>query len=137
MNYEAVRQQLMIDEGVRLHPYTDTVGKLTIGIGRNLTDDGITIGEAGYLLDNDISTVVTQLDKSVSWWRSLSEARQEVMVNWAFNVGIVGLLGFKLAIAAIQAGNYVEGAAQMRDSEWYKQVGGRAIRLASLMENGE
>ena len=41
-------------EGRRSHIYTDTVGKLTIGVGRNLTDRGLSDDEIDYLLANDI-----------------------------------------------------------------------------------
>ena len=44
-----IYEQLIRDEGLRLFPYTDTVGKLTIGVGRNLTDAGISADEAEVL----------------------------------------------------------------------------------------
>ena len=50
----AARAELIADEGLRLKPYTDTVGKITIGIGRNLTDVGISKEEAYALCDTDI-----------------------------------------------------------------------------------
>lgn len=37
--------ELSRDEGRRLKPYLDTVGKTTIGVGRNLTDVGISEDE--------------------------------------------------------------------------------------------
>ena len=45
-----IEEQLMIDEGFRSKPYSDTVGKLTIGYGRNLDDVGITRNEAFQML---------------------------------------------------------------------------------------
>ena len=47
-------EQIKKHEGLELKPYTDTVGKTTIGIGRNLDDVGITEREAEFLLMNDI-----------------------------------------------------------------------------------
>ena len=38
----------------RLMPYHDSVGKLTIGYGRNIEDTGVTPEEALYLLQNDL-----------------------------------------------------------------------------------
>jgi lysozyme len=46
---------------LRLRAYRDTVGKLTIGYGRNLDDRGISEDEAGFMLDNDIDLVVAEL----------------------------------------------------------------------------
>jgi lysozyme len=57
-------EQLRRDEGVRLHPYTDTVGKLTIGVGRNLADMGISDAEATVLLQNDIDRTTVELNKN-------------------------------------------------------------------------
>lgn len=54
---------LKLDEGLRLKPYRDTVGKLTIGIGRNLDDVGISEAEAEYLLSNDLDRTISDLDK--------------------------------------------------------------------------
>ena len=50
---ERMKEQLLRHEGLRLKPYRCTAGKLTIGIGRNLDDCGISQKEAYALLDND------------------------------------------------------------------------------------
>jgi lysozyme len=49
-----IKAQLVRYEGLRLKPYRCTAGKLTIGIGRNLDDCGISQTEAYVLLENDI-----------------------------------------------------------------------------------
>ena len=54
---ESMIGMLKRHEGLRLKPYQDTIGKLTIGYGRNLDDRGISKEEAEYLLRNDISRV--------------------------------------------------------------------------------
>ncbi|MDY0127369.1 MAG: hypothetical protein RBR69_04500 [Candidatus Cloacimonadaceae bacterium] len=43
---DRIKEQLVRHEGLRLKPYRCTAGKLTIGIGRNLNDCGITQSEA-------------------------------------------------------------------------------------------
>ena len=55
MNTEILIKELTRDEGMRLMPYRDTVGKLTIGVGRNLDDVGISLDEANMLLTNGIT----------------------------------------------------------------------------------
>lgn len=130
-------RHLIRDEGLRLKPYKDTVGKTTIGIGRNLDDVGISEGEARALLENDIDRAEDDLDRSLPWWRGLDGVRQEVLVNMAFNLGIGGLLGFKNTLASVKAGLWVNAARGMRASRWARQVGKRAERLASAMESGE
>ncbi|SIT68805.1 MULTISPECIES: lysozyme [Burkholderiaceae] len=83
--------ELSRDEGRRLKPYLDTVGKTTIGVGRNLTDVGIAESECDLLLENDVMRSVVWLDRHLPWWRSLDAVRQRVLINMAFNLG--GMLG--------------------------------------------
>lgn len=137
MNYATLKEQLILDEGMRLHPYDDTVGKMSIGVGRNLTDVGISKDEAMILLDNDINTAINSLDKSLTWWRTMNDVRQNVLVNMCFNMGVMGLMKFKKALTAMEAGDYDTAANEMEDSAWYTQVGARAHRLCSLMRNGK
>jgi lysozyme len=137
VNLTALKEELIRDEGLRLKPYRDTVGKLTIGVGRNLDDVGITKDEAMHLLECDIRRVKDDLDHALSWWRGLDDVRQRVLVNMAFNLGITRLMGFKNTLAAMRAGNYVDAAKGMLDSKWAKQVGERATRLAAMMVEGD
>lgn len=130
-----LKEQLRRDEGFRLKPYRDTVGKLTIGCGRNLDDKGISGAEALMLLDNDIAEVTASL-QGFPWFRALDEVRQGVLVNMGF-MGIGKLLEFRQMIAALEALDYEQAAAEMLDSTWAGQVKGRAIRLAQQMRTGE
>lgn len=123
-------------EGIRLKPYTDTVGKLTIGVGRNLDDVGITQGEAEFLLERDIDRVVADLTRAVPFWLTIDEVRQHVLVDMCFNVGVTRLLGFKKALAAIEAGDYETAASEMLNSKWATQVGLRSKTLADMMRSG-
>ena len=137
MDLALLRAELTRDEGLRLRPYTDTTGHLTIGVGRNLTDNGISEREAQVLLLNDIARVVEQLDHALPWWQGLDPVRQRVMANMAFNLGIASFLGFHNTIILIQSGRYDAAAAGMRSSLWARQVGPRAERLAAMMETGK
>ncbi len=128
--------ELSRDEGRRLKPYLDTVGKMTIGVGRNLTDVGISYEESNLLLDNDIARTLTWLDLNLPWWRNLDEVRQRVLINMAFNLGDK-LLTFVNALAAMQRRDYALAADNMLASKWVKQVGNRAKRLAHMMRTGK
>lgn len=125
------------DEGVRAFPYTDTVGKLTIGVGRNLTDRGLTADEIRYLLQNDIAIAIDDLNRGIPWWERLDGVRRQVLVNMCFNLGWPRLHGFVRTLAAIRRGDYVAAAQGMRESLWAQQVGARAERLAQMMETGK
>ena len=131
-----IADQLRRDEGTRLKPYTDSVGKLTIGVGRNLTDKGITQDEANALLAGDIESARQELYQNLPWTINLDEVRRGVLVNMTFNLGIGGLLQFKNTLAHIQKGEWENAAADMLVSKWAEQVGPRAHRLALQVTSG-
>lgn len=134
---DAMVRQLRLHEGERLKPYRCTAGKLTIGVGRNLEDRGISREESAMLLANDIANEERELVRALPWVAKLDEVRQRVLIDMSFNLGIVGLLGFKNTLATIQEGNYQRAAAMMLDSRWAEQVGARAERLARMMATGK
>ena len=129
-------QQLRLHEGERLKPYRCTAGKLTIGVGRNLEDRGITAEESAYLLNNDIEREWKALTTSLPWVTGLNDVRQRVLLDMSFNLGIVGLLKFKNTLATIERGEYARAADMMLDSLWARQVGNRAKRLSQMMRTG-
>ncbi len=131
-----LKEMLIRHEGLRLKPYRDTVGKLTIGIGRNLDDVGITREEATMLLNHDIAKVQREVNEAFPWFSSLNGVRKNVVLNMVFNLGLPRFRQFKKAIAAIKAKRWHEAANQMLDSRWARQVGRRARELASMMKSG-
>lgn len=137
MHLEKLKAQLTIDEGRKNRIYTDTVGKITAGVGRNLTDRPFSEDEIDLMLANDIELVARQLDEKLPWWRGMCDARQNVLANMAFNLGINGLLGFKNTLEMMKAGRYDAAAAGMLQSKWAVQVGNRAKRLSAVMRTGE
>lgn len=147
----AIANQLVVDEAVRLKLYDDATGKelkrgdtikgnVSIGVGRNLFAKGIRKSEYELMLYNDINDAIGDLDTNLPWWRSMSEIRQQVIVNMCFNMGIGnnfgGLLSFHNTLQAMKDGRYADAAQGMRNSAWAKQVGPRSERLAKMMENG-
>ena len=128
--------ELVADEGLRLKPYLDTVGKWTLGVGRNLSDKGISSREAFDLLDHDLNECVADLAGEFPWFVKLDAVRQRVVVNMRFNLGPSRFRQFKQTIAAIAAGDYVKASEQMLKSKWASQVGQRAQRLARMMATG-
>ena len=123
-------------EGVRAFPYVDSMGKLTIGAGRNLTDRGISISTIESMLAEDIALAKSELDKKFPEWCGLSDNRQMVLISMAFNLGMPRYNKFKRFWAALEAGDYDLAADEMIDSRWRKQVKGRAVELAGMMRRG-
>lgn len=127
---------LIRDESLRLKPYMDSVGKITIGVGRNLSDVGISSREAMDLLGHDIDEAVTDL-ATFPWYLALDEVRQRAMTNLRFNLGPTRFRDFKRMIRAMSEGDYQKAGAAMRDSPWYNQVHARATRLVSMIITGK
>jgi lysozyme len=124
-----------LHEGRRRFPYVDTVGKTSVGVGRNLTDKGLSDSEIDYLLMNDIRECTDDL-KTFLWWDDLDEVRRNVLIDMRFNLGPSRFRQFKATLAAVAMGDYVTASDQMRKSKWYRQVKGRGERLARMMATG-
>jgi lysozyme len=153
MNKETLIPQLILHEGIRLTAYLDTMGILTIGVGRNVianpteeelgraiskVGDSITQEEAMLLLGNDIDSAVDDLTDEFDDFDKLSEPRQHVLIDMCFNMGIgiegkSGLLAFQNMLDATFSGDYPRAAQEMLNSRWAKQVGRRATLLSLMM----
>ena len=133
-----LEQMLIRHEGLRLKPYEDQFGNLTIGVGRNLSGVGISRAEAIELMRNDIANIYTRLltDKW-TWVLDLGPVRRDVVISMMFNLGLRKFLTFKKAIKAMKEEDWEEAARQMLDSAWAGQVGGRARALAKMMRRGK
>jgi len=136
---DLVKTMLVVDEGLRLKPYRDIVGKLTIGVGRNLDDVGISEDEALYLLENDIQRTIQDATNifGTSIWLSLDEVRQAVILDMLFNLGKPRFLTFKKFIKAVKEKDFEKASKEMLDSRWARQVKKRAQRLAYMMRTGK
>lgn len=127
---------IKLHEGVKQFPYVDTVGKMTIGVGRNITDRGISNATIDQMLQEDIELAQSELDNIYPEWCDLSENRQMVLVDMAFNLGAPRYLSFSKFWSALRRGEYDLAADEMEDSRWSKQVGTRAVRLSGMMRDG-
>lgn len=136
MDTEAFKKHLRWAEAERLFPYKCSAGKLTIGVGRNLDDRGITKDESAFLLDTDIAIVIDEC-RGLDYWDALDPARQLVVADMVFNLGLSRFLGFKNLNKALVIQDYSLAAHEMMDSKWADQVGRRAHKLKQIMLSGE
>jgi lysozyme len=129
------------DEGCRLSAYLDTMEVPTIGYGHTGREVHIgltwTQAECDAALEADVHATCQGLDSAIPWWTRLDDVRQDVIAELAFNIGVHALLGFKVTLAAVQAGDYANASAAMLISRWASQVGARATRLAAMMRTGQ
>lgn len=153
--------QLILEEGTRLHAYKDTRGFCTIGVGRNLDASPltpeeqaacgvscarpVTISQDGaiFCLHNDERRAMGTLDAHAHWWEDLDEIRARVMVILCFNMGWRsadgkhGLSTFPHFLLDMQEGSFDLAAADLQDSLWYSEVGDRGPRLVGMVGSGQ
>lgn len=110
----------------------------TIGYGHTGKEvvEGLvwTLAQAQQAMITDILAVKSQLDSLYAWWRSLSDVRQDVLVNMVFNIGIGKLRGFKNFLWALRRGDFPTAAEEMANSDWAREVPRRADWLISCMK---
>ena len=131
MDYKILEQWLKKDEGFDKFPVKDTVGKLTLGYGRNIQDCGISADEAELMLKNDIKNCEQQLS-GYSWYNKSPDNVKMALINMCF-MGIEKLLGFKKMIKAIDEENWTIASIEAVNSEWAKQVGKRRSNEVAIM----
>lgn len=134
-------RQLRGDEGVKAQAYQDHLGYWTIGVGR-LVDarkpgSGLRPHEIDFLLRNDIDDRIEALTRRLPWFQNLDPARQGVLLNMSFQLGVEGLLGFKNTLRLVEQGEYARAAENMLLSKWAKQTPERAERMADQMRTGQ
>jgi lysozyme len=132
--WKLFKKMIAADEGLRLKPYLDTVGKLTIGYGRNLDDVGISLSEADILLSNDTQRTYKFLIENHSWFNFLSHERQAAIMDFCYNLGEKGFSDFKRSIEALKAGKFEDAAIFMMQSKWAHQVPNRALRVTRVIQ---
>jgi lysozyme len=135
MNIEKLTEELIHDEGLKLKPYRCTAGKLTIGVGRNLDDVGLSEKECLYLLSNDIDRNYWDLKELFTGFAGFPQEAQHVLINLRHQLGGSGLRGFKNMVKACEKGDWKKAAIELRDSKlWRKDTPERAERLAKRFE---
>ena len=136
INMKRMREQLILHEGIVLDkPYRCTSGKLTIGVGRNLDDRGISEETAMQMLDEDINIVHSELLKLFPDFADMPEIVQESLVDLAFNMGTTTLMKFKATLAALNAQQWAIAADEILDSRYARQVGKRAQTISDNLRS--
>lgn len=136
---EKLIAKIVEHEGIKRFAYTDTLGFITVGIGRCLDakkGKGLSVDECFYLLSSDIKELKSELSK-YGWYNKQNYVRQGVLIEMAFNLGVSGLLNFKKMIACVDSGNFEGAVKEMSNSTWATQIGaGRLKDLQSRMKFG-
>jgi len=124
-------QRVVKEEGFKFKPYKDHLGNWTFGHGLTY----ITEDESLMLVKRRLRAIESALVNH-KWYLELNRARQDVIVDMSYQMGINGMLGFKKMIAAIKEKDYEKAAIEMLDSRYAKQTPNRANRNANIMKTG-
>lgn len=138
-NREKLQNELIRDEGIRLTPYRDSLGFLTIGVGHLITRGEsftkLSNTDALSLLDMDILIAERRLTKIFPSWRELDDVRQRSFINLVFNLGFK-LADFKRFLHAAKTGDWDKAADHLMQSRWFRQVRLRGPRIVHAIRTG-
>lgn len=136
MSYlDIAKAHILEDEGRRKYPYVDTVGKTTIGVGHNLTNNGLPDNIIDMLFDEDLERAESVCRQHILTFDALTDNRKAALMNMAFCLdNKIGL--FHRMLHAIASGDWKQAGAEVLDSEFARQVGKRADRIADMLETG-
>ena len=129
-----IKDLLIKHEDLKLKPYICPAGKLTIGVGRNIEDNGISEDEAIYMLENDIKRVEHELKDIFPDFDELPENVRLVLIDMDFNLGKSRFLTFKKMIQAVKEHNWEAMIREMKNSRWCEQVKNRCEDDVELIE---
>ncbi len=162
MNIELMEAQLVLHEGERLASYLDTEDNWTIFVGYNLSARGVdflervtkrtfagplehlrgTKAESRLVLRADIQRFHAVIPVHFPEYSELSEVRQRVVLDMAFNMGFRAL-GFVNVKGAITRKDWSTAARELYKSKWARQVGDgpggkydRCERLSNMLLTG-
>lgn len=128
------RKNKLYDDATGREP--EVKGKITGGIGWNFTDRGIPDQVIELLFELAYAEAVKGANK-IPVYAKLNLARKSVIIDMVFNMGFQKVLGFRNMLMRLNMGQYPEAADEMINSEWFHDVGNRAIELAEIMKSGE
>lgn len=121
------------EEGWRAHVYPDSLGFATIGYGF-LVDSrkgaGLPKEVAEYWLALNLREIVEALTTRWPPFSAQPVDVQEALKEAAYQLGVDGLLGFRLALAALERGDRAAAADEFVQSGWHEQTKARCERVA-------
>jgi lysozyme len=76
-----------------------------------------------------------ELDRNIPFWKELSDNKQLVLCDMAFNLGVPKLMQFKKMLLSLHPDNRddEEAASQLLDSNYARQLPARSQRNAELI----
>jgi lysozyme len=133
LDKEPIKAQLRSDEGFDPFPYKDIRGFDTIGYGFLVDREqggGLPLPVAEFWLDYDLNLRIDLFRKRWPPFEKQPLQVQTALINMSYQMGVAGVLGFKLMLKALARGDRAEAERQALDSDWAEQTPNRAKRVA-------
>ena len=133
MGYQSeLLQQIKEHEGLRLKLYKCPAGKLTIGYGHNIEDNGLSKSACEFVLYDDIDEAQKNVCSifGYEFFESLPVCKRVALVDMMFNLGMAKFLTFKRFIFAVETQNWENASREVVNSRAYEQNKRRYKKIA-------
>ena len=137
MSFESeLLQQIKEHEGLVLKPYKCPAGKLTIGYGHNLQDNGLSKSACEFILSEDIDEAKKNLYAVFTrkFFETLSNNQKIALIDMMFNLGMSRFLTFKKFILAVKNKDFIKASAEIINSRAYQQNKSRYKKLSEQIK---
>lgn len=139
-----IMEMIKRHEGVRTKPYKDSLGLWTVGVG-HLIGNGKTLppewnrelsmAEVDELFYKDYMSHKKAAMK-IPGFNLVNAKAQGALIDLTFNMGNSWFKKWPNFVRNLSEGNTIGAAASLEDSNWYRQVKGRAVTIVSLIKQG-
>lgn len=126
----SLKENIKKSEGFVGTAYKDSLGIDTIGYGTRLP---LSEKEAEMILESRLNFFKDVLLAKKPVIATLTEERQEVLYEMAYQMGVNGVLNFKKMWQAIDNSDFFIASLEMLNSKWARQTPQRAKRLSNIM----
>ena len=137
MDTAKLRETIQAVEGLRLTPYEDTTGHISIGYGYNLSSRGISETIADWLLNDALVEAEHGIQQGWPSFTALDDVRQRALVEMGYNMGVHGVLQFRRMLHALAIQDWKTAAAEVLNSQAANLLPSRYHRLSIMIESGE
>jgi len=125
-------------EGLRLQPYKDTEGHMTVGYGHKIKggedfSKGISMEQANALFEQDYAEHKAAATKNIPGFDKMSAQQQAAMTDLTFNMGPNWIDKWPKLKEQLASGQYEAASQNLLSSKYASQVKGRSSEIAGLV----
>lgn len=144
-----IAKMLRLDEGFKEKPYIDSLGYPTIGIGQRIGPKNALLSNYQFTISKNVADVWMQ-EIALEYMGKLkndsrinaalvkcNQARQDALLNMAYQMGVSGLSGFRNMLVLISNGDFGKASAEALNSLWARQTPQRAKRISDVIRTGD